>query len=239
MRAVRRRHEITRLEAFSDAIFGFAATLLVVSLDVPTEFSEMRRALNGFVPFALTFGTLVTLWTVHNAFFRRYALDDRRTVVLNAVLLFVILFYVYPLKFLAAGLMTVVAGRWLGPLISNMTPGELGTMFMIYNLGWSAVFGCVALLYRHAWQQREVLGLDAVAVAEARALQGHYQIFVAVGVVAAGVAASGIGASFGLSGLMYGLLGPLCYWHWARVAPAALPNPASAAASDTRPPLAG
>jgi uncharacterized membrane protein len=36
MRAVSSRpHEVTRLEGFSDAVFGFALTLLVVRLETP------------------------------------------------------------------------------------------------------------------------------------------------------------------------------------------------------------
>ena len=30
-----RHHEVTRIEGFSDAVFGFALTLLVVQLEVP------------------------------------------------------------------------------------------------------------------------------------------------------------------------------------------------------------
>jgi uncharacterized membrane protein len=40
-----RRHDIPRLEAFSEAVFSFALTLLVVSLDVPKSPGRRRNAL--------------------------------------------------------------------------------------------------------------------------------------------------------------------------------------------------
>src|SRR5581483_1357732 len=95
------RGESARIEAFSDAIFGFAATLLVVSLEVPRDFAAMAASLRGFVAFGLSFATLAAIWTVHRGFFRRFPIGDGTTVVLNTVLMFLILFYVYPLKFLA------------------------------------------------------------------------------------------------------------------------------------------
>src|SRR5580698_5347366 len=91
--------EITRLEAFCDVVFGFALTLLVVSLEVPRNYSEMMTAMRGFLPFAVCFAQLVMIWLAHYRFSRRFGLEDPYTVFLNIVLLFLVLFYVYPLKF--------------------------------------------------------------------------------------------------------------------------------------------
>src|SRR5271167_2798365 len=92
--------EITRLEGFSDAVFAFAVTLLVVSLEVPKTFTELLAAMRGFAAFAVCFALLADVWYNHYRFFRRYGLQDPWTVFLNCVLLFFVLFYVYPLKFL-------------------------------------------------------------------------------------------------------------------------------------------
>ena len=69
-----RRHDISRLEAFSDAVFAFALTLLVVSLDVPKSYHDLTALMAGFVPFAASFALLTWIWYEHNIFFRRYVL---------------------------------------------------------------------------------------------------------------------------------------------------------------------
>src|SRR5215471_17853299 len=89
-----RGSEVTRLEGFSDAVFGFALTLLVVSLEVPKSFHELMQSMRGFPAFGICFVFLVKVWFDHYHFFRRYGLQDTWCVTLNAALLFFVLFYV-------------------------------------------------------------------------------------------------------------------------------------------------
>ena len=105
-----RGHEISRIEGLSDAVFAFAITLLVVSLEVPKTFTELAATMHGFGAFLISFLLLFAVWFNQYKFFRRYGLQDTTTVVLNAALLFVVLFYVYPLKFLFSFLIDEFTG---------------------------------------------------------------------------------------------------------------------------------
>src|SRR6266550_2940942 len=154
-----REHESTRIEAFSDAMFAFAATLLVVSLEVPRDFTELVANLRGFVPFALSFAALYFIWVAHTNVFRRYALGDPFTLIVNGVLLFTVLFYVYPLKFMASA----IVGMLTGHADIGLHGDQVGTLFIIYGAGWTLVFTVIALLYWHAAAAREELGIPPLA----------------------------------------------------------------------------
>jgi hypothetical protein len=169
-----RGNEMNRIEAVSDVVFGFALTLLVVSLEVPHTYADLIDAMRGFPAFALTFALLMALWARHYYFFRYYGLDDLATIVLNTLLLFVVLFYVYPLKFLF--------NIWLSPLtgtpmwISNpqggmrlvMAYGNERGLMLIFGSGFTAVYFVFAAMYWHAWRMREALGLSPFEIAHTR-----------------------------------------------------------------------
>jgi len=69
-----RYRNVTRLEGFSDTVFGFALTLLVVSLETPRDIEGLRNMAGSFLPFGLTFAMVASIWHQHNRFFRRYGL---------------------------------------------------------------------------------------------------------------------------------------------------------------------
>jgi hypothetical protein len=83
-----RGQEVTRLESFSDAVFGFALTLLVVSLDVPKTFTDLVTTMRGFPAFALCFLFLALIWNGHYKYCRRYGMDDGTSRFLTCVMLF-------------------------------------------------------------------------------------------------------------------------------------------------------
>ena len=200
-----REHESTRIEAFTDAMFAFAATLLVVSLEVPRDFGELLHNLRGFVPFALSFSALYFIWVAHTNVFRRYALGDTYTIIINGILLFTVLFYVYPLKFMATAIVAMLGGR--SDIVLRVD--QVDILFIIYGLGWAMVFLMIALLYRHAYKTRPQLGIDALAAYDAQTHSRHYLGLAAVGIVSVVMAFFDVGIKYGIPGFVYVLVGPI------------------------------
>ena len=149
-----RGREVSRLEGFSDAVFGFALTLLVVSLEVPEDFPALKQTLSGFLPFAATFAVVSWIWFEHYLFFLHYKVEDHLTVLFNLMLLFVVLFFAYPLKFV----LTRLVGGWTGLGLPHADPGytaaDARLLMVAYSAGFVAVFGLLALFYWNALRQR-------------------------------------------------------------------------------------
>ncbi|MEO7190251.1 MAG: TMEM175 family protein [Vicinamibacterales bacterium] len=203
-----RSHEVSRIEGLSDAVFAFAITLLVVALEVPQTFTELMSRVRDFGGFAISFFLLFQVWSYQYTFFRRYGLTDTVVTLLNGVLLFVVLFYVYPLKFLITITSRVLTGEPLlidlpdGGTAAMITNAQVPQLLTLVGIGFGAVFLVFSLLYLHAHRLRDRLRLDAWEQLETWDSLRECVTFAAVGFASALVASRGP-AFINVAGLMY------------------------------------
>jgi Endosomal/lysosomal potassium channel TMEM175 len=210
-----RSHEVSRTEGLSDAVFGFAITLLVVSLEVPRTYAELMQTMRGFGAFAISFTLLFIVWYNQYKFFRRYGLTDNITMLLNGVLLFVVIFYVYPLKFVFTLIVNMFTGggaemRLPNGAVEHMIDNadQMSKLMLIFGAGYVAVFGVFVLLYWHAYRQRAMLDLNELEVFDTREDIQESSLCVGIGTISMGVAALGGGRLASLAGWTY-MLCPL------------------------------
>lgn len=212
-----RSHEISRIEGFSDAGFAFAVTLLVVSLEVPETFTELWEKMHGFFAFAICFAALFYVWYEQYSFFRRYALKDNFTVWMNGALIFVVLFYVYPLKFLFTLLIKLFTTRNIdvhladGTVARMIENAQFPTLMITYALGYIAVSSIFVLLFHHAFRQRTQLELNEVEVLYTRSSIQSHLINIGVGLLSILIVVTGGNVS--LSGIIYMCIGPLQFFN--------------------------
>ena len=127
-----------RLEAFSDGVFGFAITLLVLGVQVPAvttaNDAELRsallKALSQLVPYVTSFGTIGIIWLNHHAMFHSVERVDHATLTLNLLLLLVVTFIPYP---------TAVLSRY----------GALPSSAFLYGCTLTALGIAYSLLWMH------------------------------------------------------------------------------------------
>ncbi|MDQ3659140.1 MAG: TMEM175 family protein, partial [Actinomycetota bacterium] len=207
--------EVWRVEGFSDSVFAFAVTLLVVSLEVPRTFDELLAVMRGFFAFAICFALLLSVWHDHYKYFRRYGLRDTPTMWLNSILLFLVLLYVYPLKFL----FTLLTDQFLGfgdktrlpggGTVEMIEPSQVPLLMMIYGAGFVAVQLVFVLFYWRAYSLRDALALDARELSVTREETQGFLLNVLVGLVSVGIASLGGERMVSWAGYAYLLILPL------------------------------
>jgi uncharacterized membrane protein len=103
----RRAIDKGRMESFSDGVFGFAATLLVVDIALRppgTPLQQLLHAWPAYVAYVISFLTIGAAWLAHTALTDRLAQADSLFLRLNLLLLLVVAFLPFPTRLIAAAL---------------------------------------------------------------------------------------------------------------------------------------
>ncbi|MEO8712188.1 MAG: TMEM175 family protein [Parafilimonas sp.] len=198
-----RGHEVKRIEAFSDAVFAFAVTLLIVSLEVPKTFEELMVTMKGFFAFGISFLFLMLIWYEQNMFFRRFALDDKTTIFLNSALMFIVLFYVYPLKFLFTLMFNSVSA------MVQIEQRQVPSLMYIYSAGYIIIYLLFFFMYLHACRKKDELELTAIELHDTKTRMWAQLILVMIGLLCVFTVSILPVERAGSAGFVFFLIGPV------------------------------
>jgi uncharacterized membrane protein len=89
-----------RVEAFSDSVFAFAITLLVVTIAQPENYRRLAQDLAQRWPslaaYVVSFAVIGIMWLNHHSVFSHFSHVDRALVYLNLLLLMTVAFLPFP-----------------------------------------------------------------------------------------------------------------------------------------------
>ena len=133
-----------RLDAFVDAAFAFAVTLLVIGGGaVPARYVELEQAVRNAPAFAIGFAFVAMFWHGHVRWRGYGARDGGMPVLISLVLVFLVLVYVYPLRLMAISMVEFVARD----MRTIRTLDEVADLFTLYGIGFMAMAGAMAALF--------------------------------------------------------------------------------------------
>lgn len=174
-----RSPEVSRVENLSDIVFALVLTLAAAQT-IPSSFADLANLWRDALALTACFALILTIWHTHHVFFRRYDLQDGYTVFLNAVLLLLILIFVYPLRFMADFVLTFFTGGFetQDQIEAVLTVDEVKQLYLVFAIFYIGVQIVFALLYAHALNRREQIGLNPAERSWTR-----YEVEVALGII--------------------------------------------------------
>lgn len=210
-----------RLVSLSDGVFGFALTLLVFPFETPTKFAQVLDFVRLGVAYAFGAALIALVWWEHNRFFKLYRSVDAGLVALNVALLFCLLMFIYPLKFLA-----VFLENWLLGVSNRAILGDadVPTLMLVYGLSFAALNLLLYALHRYArwrfgWPFSPSGRIEARTAARTALILGSVALL-SVAVVGLALLVKPVHPERWMlaAGLLYNLYFPLFFWSYYRQA---------------------
>ena len=164
-----RGDKVTRLEAFVDASFAFAVTLLVISGDqIPTSISMLVDALKQVPSYAASFALIMQFWLNHADWSRRFGIEEIYSDRLSLMLVFVLLIFVYPLKMVFASLFSLLSANYLPTRFAIDSWLQVPVLFQTFAIGFGAMGLIMCLLFARAVKLGPGLNFSDAEIAYAK-----------------------------------------------------------------------
>ncbi len=147
-----------RVAAFSDGIFAFAATLLILNLSVVQGSAlgpQLTAIWPSYVAYAVSFVTIGIIWVNHHTVMHQIGQVDRLFLLLNVLFLMFIAFIPFPTRLLAQS-------------IDRPSQADAEAAALLYGITLTSTAVLMNALWRYASVGRRLLRRDA----EARTVRG-------------------------------------------------------------------
>src|SRR5690554_4652783 len=208
--------EASRIDNLTDAVFGIAITLLIFNLSNPNSYEDLLTFTKTLPAFLISISFIVLIWNEHLEFSRRYTLDDTWFKVLNTVFIALVIFYVYPLRFLTMFLTNFFFST---DIEINIQDQQVPYLMVYYGFVAFALYFVFYLLYRRALGLKTHLQLNDFEQFYTRAQKRRVAIMFLVPLTSIVLTLVINGFSYMLASLLggavYFLYPPLMIW-WAK-----------------------
>lgn len=140
-----------RLDAFVDAAFAFAVSLLIIAGGNPlASFDDLMLALLRIPAFLAGFALIILFWLAHRTWGALEPRRDARATLISLAIVFMVLVFVFPLRVLIESAAHFISRGALPGEGLIRTLEQLGWTYFIYGLGFSILSLLFALLFRGA-----------------------------------------------------------------------------------------
>lgn len=155
--------ETSRIEAFSDGVFGIAMTLLIIEVKVSsagnTELSlQLIRQWPSYVSFLISFAFIGIMWINHHRLFTHIARSDDGLLILNLLLLLGVIAVPFPTAVLA----------------THLGQADQRAAVILYNATYVFIAVFFNLLWRYASSAKRHLLAKDVDSASVRRISRQY-----------------------------------------------------------------
>ncbi|WP_194774585.1 TMEM175 family protein [Pararhodonellum marinum] len=211
-----RGENASRLDNLTDAVFGIAITLLIFNLTNPNSFADLLTFTKTLPAFLISISFIVLIWNEHLEFSEIYTLNDTRLTILNTVFIALVIFYVYPLRFLTLFLTNFFFNT---DIEVNIQGDQVPYLMVYYGFVAFALYFVLFLFYLRAVKIKKALKLNKYEVFYTKSQKNRLLIMFSVPLVSIVITLainefSFIWASVA-GGVTYFLYTPLMIW-WYR-----------------------